>query len=144
MVIRALLYLWALPNSLVGLALALPCVGRGGARWVDGAIEVHGPAVARLFTLLPSGRLVIRAMTLGHVVLGRDGACLEETRVHERVHVAQYERWGPLFPLAYLLASLAAVWRGADPYRDNRFERQAARADCDSSAGRGSLALNQG
>lgn len=135
MVVRALLYVWALPNTLLGLALALLCVGRwGSARWVDGALEVHGPGVARLFTLLPSGRLVVRAMALGHVVLGRDRTCLEETRAHERVHVAQYERWGPLFLPAYLLASLVAMWRGGDPYRANRFERQAARVDCGSSA----------
>ena len=45
------------------------------------------------------------ALTLGHVVLGVSQAALDDTRAHERVHVAQYERWGPLFLPAYLAAS---------------------------------------
>jgi hypothetical protein len=49
-------------------------------------------------------------------------------RNHERVHVRQYERWGPLFPPLYLLSSAAALVRGMDPYRDNRFEQEAFRA----------------
>jgi hypothetical protein len=64
-------------------------------------------------------------MTLGHVVWGVDPAALDRTRAHERIHVAQYERWGPLFLPAYALSSLMAWSRGQDPYRDNRFERQA-------------------
>jgi hypothetical protein len=43
------------------------------------------------------------------------------------MHVRQYERWGPFFPLLYLLASFEALIRGGDAYRDNRFEREARR-----------------
>ena len=64
-------------------------------------------------------------MTLGHVVLGRDLHCLESTRAHERIHVRQVERWGPLFLPAYALASLMAFSRGGHPYHDNVFEREA-------------------
>ena len=64
-------------------------------------------------------------MTLGHVVWGRDQACLDDTRDHERVHVHQYERWGPLFIPAYLLSSLYMKLRGRHPYWDNPFEREA-------------------
>jgi hypothetical protein len=128
-------YLWALPNSVLGLALGLLCVGgRRGGRWVDGALEIHGPGVGGLFARLGSDRLVIRSLTLGHVVLARDLSCLQATRRHERVHVAQYERWGPAYLPAYLLASLVAAGRGRDPYLDNRFERRAAEADCGSVA----------
>ena len=59
------------------------------------------------------------AMTLGHVVLGRDADCLERTRAHERVHVRQTERLGALFPFAYLDSSAWALLRGRHYYRDN-------------------------
>lgn len=65
-------------------------------------------------------------MTLGHVVLGCNAQTLQITRRHERVHVAQCERWGPLFIPAYLFASLLALLRGRHPYRDNHFEREAS------------------
>jgi hypothetical protein len=64
-------------------------------------------------------------MTLGHVVLGQDLFLLDATRAHERVHVRQAERWGPLFLPAYVIASVAALLRGGNPYRDNAFEREA-------------------
>jgi hypothetical protein len=67
----------------------------------------------------------VLALTLGHVILGRDRSCLERCRRHERVHVGQYERWGPLFLPAYAASSLWQLACGRDPYRDNHFERQA-------------------
>jgi hypothetical protein len=76
----------------------------------------------RRFTLLPGGA---SAMTLGHVVLARDPCLADLTRAHERIHVRQAERWGPLFLPAYGVASLIALLRGRRPYRDNRFEREA-------------------
>ena len=90
-----------------------------------GVVEAHGGLAAWLLehaTLLPRGAL---AITLGEVVLGRDRFALDLTRDHERVHVAQARRWGPLFYPAYGIASLAAWRRGADPYRGNRFEVEA-------------------
>jgi hypothetical protein len=71
---------------------------------------------------LPGGA---RAVTFGHVVLARTEADLVDTRVHERVHVRQYERWGPLFLFAYLGSSVWAAIRGRGAYRGNRFEREA-------------------
>jgi hypothetical protein len=72
-------------------------------------------------------RLNIDAMAIGHVVFGRNRDSLIRCRNHERVHVRQYERWGPLFPVLYLLSSAAALLRGLHPYRDNRFEQEAFR-----------------
>jgi len=98
------------------------------ARLVDGALEAHGPGLAWLLshlTLMPGGAA---AMTLGHVVLARDGQSLESTRAHERVHVRQCEVWGPLFVPAYLAASLWALLRGGDFYFNNWFEVQAFQA----------------
>ena len=123
---RAIAYLWASPNTLIGLiatALAL-CTG-GRARIVAGVIEVHGGFATfalRRLTLLKNGAA---ALTLGHVVLGQDQASLDFTRRHERVHVRQYERWGPFFLPAYLGVSTALWVMGRDAYRDNLFEREA-------------------
>ena len=124
---RWLAYLWALPTTAVGLLVLMLGAMTGGVRYrvVDGVLELHGGLVTRLltgWTLLPGGA---SAMTLGHVVLGRDELCLDCTREHERVHVRQCERWGPLFLPAYGLASLVALARRQRPYRDNRFEREA-------------------
>ena len=59
---------------------------------------------------------------------------LEWTRRHERAHVDQYERWGPLFLPAYLMSSLTAFCRGQDYYFDNRFEREARAAEAVASS----------
>lgn len=119
-------YLWASPNTLIGLALALMGLP-GGGRWrvFRGIVEAHGPGIGRLLDRLGAPGTSVQALTLGHVVLGRDVRALESTRVHEEVHVRQYERWGPAFLPAYLVSSVLAVWRGDDPYRHNRFERAA-------------------
>jgi hypothetical protein len=64
-------------------------------------------------------------MTLGHVVFGRNEVALELTRAHERVHVRQYQRWGPAFVPAYLLCFACLYLGGRDGYRDNPFEVEA-------------------
>lgn len=117
---------WALPNTLLGLLfLPITLFTGGGVRIIEGVIEIHGGA-ARFFlhhcTILPGGA---SAMTLGHVILGIDPPTLDRVRNHEMVHVRQYERWGPFFIPAYLLASLFLLLRCRDPYRDNPFEREA-------------------
>jgi hypothetical protein len=121
-------YLWALPTTTVGLIVyaisGLLSRGTRG-RVVAGVLEVHGGLVSWLLThctLLKGGA---SAMTLGHVVLGRDELALDLTRDHERVHVRQCERWGMLFLPAYVLASVIVFLRGGRAYLDNPFEREA-------------------
>ena len=121
---RAAAYLWAAPTTIPGLVL-IACTGARPA-WRDGVIEAHGQGVAWWFDVVAPGRGII-AMTLGHVVLARDATALDETRAHERVHVAQCERWGALFVPAYLCASAVARLRGGDAYFDNVFEQEAWR-----------------
>ena len=120
-----LIYVWTFPTTAVGLCLwPVAALSGGGAEVVDGVLEIHGGMVSWLLrrcTLLRGGA---SAMTLGHVVLGRDRELLKLTRDHERVHVRQAERWGPLFIPAYLSASLIAL-RGREAYLDNVFEREA-------------------
>jgi hypothetical protein len=125
---RWLAYLWAAPTTCLGLAVALVVVlGRGSVVRVDGVLEVDGAPLGLLLGRLAPVRGGVAAITLGHVVLGRDRACLDRTRAHERVHVHQCEQWGPFFIPAYLVASAWAVVRGGHAYRDNWFERQARR-----------------
>ncbi len=93
----------------------------------DGVLEVRGGLMRwmlRHCTLVKGGA---SALTLGHVVLGRDAAALDKTRRHERVHVRQCECWGPLFIPAYLLASFWVYLCRRDPYLDNPFECAARR-----------------
>jgi hypothetical protein len=119
-------YLWAAPGTLLGLSLIpIALVQGGSARIVDGVVETHGGIITALLRRGLPWVGAGSAMTLGHVVWGRDEYSLEITRIHERIHVAQYERWGPLFIPLYLAASLAAKLRGKHPYLDNPFEREA-------------------
>ena len=113
------------------MGLAIGCVGlaTGGRGQRHGRVlEFWGGGVSfflRTFTLMPSAS----AITFGHTVLARSKAELERTRAHERVHVRQYERWGPLFGPAYLYHSIRLWLRGEDPYRGNPFEREAFERD---------------
>jgi hypothetical protein len=120
--------LWALPCSMVGALLGIAVIAviavGGSARRVDHTVEValavdqqHTPAWARKFRF--------SAITLGHVIVGQSHEALAALRAHERVHVKQYELFGPLFWVAYPGASLWALVRGRCPYRGNWCERQA-------------------
>ena len=122
-------YLWVAPITLAGLALAaLACLAGASARRVDGVLEVGGARRLRGLGRLP-GLRGVEAITLGHVILGRDHATLARWRHHEQVHVRQHERWGPLFWPLYLGGSLRAWLRGGDAYRDNPFECEAFSAE---------------
>jgi hypothetical protein len=123
---RLLRYIWAFPATLLGLALVpFAYYGGGEVQLVDGVLEVHGGIVTWIHRKGLPWTGPGAAMALGHVIIGCDALCLQKCRIHERVHVRQYERWGPFFIPLYLLASLHAYFRGRDPYRDNPFEREA-------------------
>lgn len=99
-------YLWALPNTAIGIVLGILSFQR--PRIASGvAIFDRGP---RGF-LWVFGRLSrFRAITFGHVILSTvalEGRLLR----HELHHVAQYEVLGPLY-----LPTYAGVWalRGYD------------------------------
>jgi len=128
-VLRVLAIFWASPYSLLGLAIGAVGLCTGGrARFRDGAIEFYGGAVKWLIVRLPSGQFTL-AITFGHVILGQTDAALDVAHGHERIHVRQYERWGPLLGPAYL-GCCAVLWLlGRRPYRDNPFEREAYERD---------------
>ncbi len=124
LLLRMVAYLWPLPYTLSGIAIGLILGGR--FQRVEGVIEIHGSRIAELLNqfFIPA-----MAMTFGHVVFGKSEVALEITRAHERVHVRQFERWGPFFVPAYLLASLFLYLRGRDGYRENPFEVEAYAED---------------
>jgi hypothetical protein len=123
-------YIWAAPNSLIGL-IFVPIIAltKGKLEVVDGVLEVHGPFIAWLLRRCILMRGGAAAITFGHVVLGRDQQTLSLTRAHERVHVRQYELWGPAFIPAYLLAAVWGLITGSGAYYGNVFEREAMRID---------------
>jgi hypothetical protein len=110
---------------MVGLVLAaLPlCLG-GSARWSACALEVtyrpNQAGCGKLANWLP-----FRAIAFGHVIIAVTQQELAVLGPHERVHVEQYESWGPLFFLAYPAASVWQLLNGRDPYWHNYFEVQA-------------------
>ncbi|ODU99440.1 MAG: hypothetical protein ABT23_13755 [Thiobacillus sp. SCN 63-57] len=127
---RSLRYLWALPVTLLGVLAALAARGSGGAvRQVEGVLEAAGgwPAWVLRRGFPFSGP--VAAITLGHVVLGVSSSVLAATRMHERAHVRQFERWGVFLLMLYPLAGLLAWLRGGNPYCDNLFEREARMAE---------------
>jgi hypothetical protein len=125
---RAAAYVWAGPNTLLGLMAGLLVLGLGGrAQFVRGVIEFHGGLAAALCSALP-GPMRFSAITFGHVILGVGVLTLVAVREHEHVHVRQYEAWGPFFLMAYLVSSVWEMLRGHRPYRDNYFERCACSA----------------
>ncbi len=120
--LACLAYLWVSPTTSLGLLVALFSPSR---RVVEGVLEVDGGLARFILERCIPLAGGATAMTLGHVVIARSRAAHDLTRAHERVHVRQCERWGPLFVPAYFLASACAWWTGHDPYRGNPFEREA-------------------
>lgn len=126
-------YLWTFPNTALGLlAVLFAKLGGGDVHIVDGVIEACGGWIPRLFAVIaffspmPSG---IAAITLGHVIVAQSQLELDRCRLHEQVHVRQYERWGVFFLPAYFVASFIAFIKGEDSYRGNAFEKEAYAVD---------------
>ena len=115
-VTTALWFLWTLPNTLLGLVLVLFTFQRPR---LDGGAIVFDRGPRGVTWIL--ARMNRTAMTVGFVILSADplsGTLL----AHERHHVRQYCRWGPIFIPVYLLL---AVPFG---YRRHPFELAAQRA----------------
>lgn len=123
--LKLLAYAWTLPNTLIGLACGIFLLAfRGKTRLRSGCIEFYGSPISRLLAMLPIGKGGA-AITFGHVILGSNPFVLDRVRVHEHVHVRQYEKWGPFFIPAYLACSAWLWFRGRRPYWENPFEVEA-------------------
>lgn len=124
---KAIAVIWASPYSLLGLLIGtLGMLSGGQGRLKDGAVEFYGGGTRWFVRRLPPG-VNTAGFTLGHVILGQTGEGLDCVAKHERIHVRQFERWGPLMGPAYLLASGWMWCIGKDYYRDNPFEVEAYR-----------------
>jgi hypothetical protein len=118
-VLGALGYVWALPNTFLGLLLGVLSFQRPR---LDQGVVVFDRA-PRGF-LWAFGKSRWRAITLGHVVLATRR--LEgRLRDHELTHVRQHARLGPLFLPSYLALH---VFTG---YKQNPFEMAAMKAERD-------------
>lgn len=116
-------YLWASPNSVLGLLIVtFTMLSRGSVRCERGAIEVHSGFAEWFLRTFCGGAC---AMTLGHVILGLDRRALDISRDHEHVHIEQYMRWGPLFLPIYGASSYLCWRKGKNPYLENIFEIEA-------------------
>jgi hypothetical protein len=122
---KVLKFIWAAPCTAIGLLFALvPLLLGGKAKWSAGALEVtYRQSPANCGKL--SRKLPFRGIVFGHVILAVTCEELERIGPHERVHVAQYELWGPLFFVAYGASSLWQLFQGRHPYWSNCFEVQA-------------------
>lgn len=112
---RYVKYVWAAPNTAVGLLGAATVRGRWSLR--QGVLLVEHARGGLAALLAWRG---FTAIALGHVVIVR-GRAGDGLLAHEIAHVRQAERWGPAFFPAYLLASITG-------YRRNPFERAAQQA----------------
>ncbi len=135
-VLKILKVLWVLPVSLCALPLLPLALWRAQWRVCDRVLEISSPALAWFlhgpWFRAMSGGEGFAAATIGHVIVARNAECLASCRVHEHVHVRQCERWGALFPLAYVAAGLYAVFKAKHwgaYYWNNRFEREARAAE---------------
>lgn len=115
--LRALGYVWALPNTLLGLLLGLLSFQR--PRFDRGVVVFDRAHRGFLWAF---GRTRWRAITLGHVVLAT-GRLEGRLRDHELTHVRQHARLGPLFLPSYLALH---VFTG---YKKNPFETAAKRSE---------------
>jgi hypothetical protein len=114
-------YVWASPNTVLGLLLGL--LSFQVPRRAHGLVVFDGPPRGFTWAL---GRFRRSAITFGHVVLsGRPlaGSLL----AHELHHVWQYQRLGPLYIPLYLV-----VW-AVTGYRRHPFEMAARLAEREGS-----------
>jgi hypothetical protein len=115
--LRVLAYVWASPNTLLGLLFGL--LSFQVPRRAHGILIYDGPARGFVWVL---GKFKRTAITYGHVVLSNQPV-EEPLLVHELHHVWQYERLGPLYIPIYIL-----VWVFTG-YRRHPFEMAARAAE---------------
>jgi hypothetical protein len=132
---------WALPVSMFALFLLPLALWRAHWRVAGGALEITSPALGYFlrsgWARALSGGSGFAAATIGSVIVSGDEPALASCRTHERVHVRQCERWGPLFPIAYVAAGLWAALIRRDLrsyYWDNPFEIEARTAELEQCA----------
>ena len=123
--LRFLAYVWASPNTVLGLLLGLLSFQR--PRVMHGVVLFDRHVRGVVWTLHLFRRA---AITFGHVVLA-DRSVEGSLLVHELHHVRQYERLGPLYVPLYV-----AIWIFTG-YRGHPFEEAARLAERERVEARG-------
>ncbi|WGZ92398.1 MAG: hypothetical protein QJT81_10925 [Candidatus Thiothrix putei] len=123
---QLLLYVWVAPITIWCLPLALLAKWTGGGYAIhSGVLEIWGGWVGQRLDRGIPFLGAVNAITIGHIVAGVSPQHLHNSRVHERVHVTQFEHWGLLFPFVYFIAGIQAQQRGGSFYWDNPYEIEA-------------------
>ena len=73
------------------------------------------------------------AITIGSYRFYAPGARTKARSAHEQVHVEQYTEYGASFIPLYVWYSIIALFKGDDPYKDNKFEEEAEKAEAAST-----------
>lgn len=115
--LRFLAYLWASPNTVLGLLLGL--LSFQWPRMAEGIVLFDRHVRGFVWALHLFRRA---AITFGHVVLA-DRSVQGRLLVHELHHVRQYERLGPLYIPLYV-----TIWMFTG-YRGHPFEEAARLAE---------------
>ncbi len=105
------------------IIVAITRFSGGSSRIVEGVVESWGGFSAWIMEHVFARKAA--CATIGHVIIGLNEEYLTRMRLHERVHVRQYEQWGILFIPLYIGSSFVAWCQGKHYYRDNVFEREA-------------------
>ncbi len=124
--VRLAAILWTSPNTALGLGVGAVAVmlgaraqfGRNAIEFLDnpfvGAMKRSGVTLGHTIHYAPGrdpSHVIARYDQSGRVTLG----------AHEHAHTLQYERWGPLFLVAYAISWIPGVARGGM----SRFEHAA-------------------
>ena len=126
---KVLGFIWALPLTLVGLAYVLVL----GARWMylegaDWSLHFFCPDGGRgqrwLWHYNVGGQTIGSTIIYSQAMDITSQASLRMMK-HERVHVRQGMKFGPLDPIIYYMMSLFAWLYDQDIYRGNLAEMQA-------------------
>jgi hypothetical protein len=132
-VLKKLGWCWALPLTLIGLPLWLwvrVTRQNGSAQIINSRVgyllTAHSPTIAAWLRYHPMGHM--HAVAVGCCIFASDASALKTHLPHEQVHAFQAQRWGVVFPMAYLASSLWQWSQGRCPYADNYFEKQANQA----------------
>lgn len=120
--LHVLAWIWSLPTELVGLLL-LPFYTPKSAYFREGCLIIRNDRMVGYTNTIGQtwGRVVFIKTTT-------DPSYFETIWTHEHTHTKQCDALGPLWMLAYGLASLISLLQGTGGYEGNYFERRARAA----------------
>lgn len=131
-------YVWALPNTLVGLCIAFLFCSTA-YKSLDRERMIHIVVLDKICSLAQFFEWRgIKGMAIGSVMFFYSNQLVwadnhtvpDDLFRHEYEHVRQAERLGPFMYPVYFTLSLLCLIMGKDGYKDNPFELWAREAAC--------------